>query len=57
MNTLAIINMLRDAITLARSVGVDLNDMAARMDLNGGELSDDDVQELLQQSQDAIDRL
>jgi hypothetical protein len=57
MTTIEIIQLIRLGISAATSIGLDIADVKQRMDANGGDLSEADVEELLAESQTAINQL
>tara|TARA_A100001201_G_scaffold143757_1_gene147289 strand:+ start:27113 stop:27304 length:192 start_codon:yes stop_codon:yes gene_type:complete len=57
LTAIQIIDLGRLAITAFANAGLDIAELKQRMEANGGELSQEDTDEYLQRSQEAIDRL
>ena len=57
MTPLEIVQLARLAVSAATSIGIDIARVRNMMEANGGELSDDDVNALLAEAQEAIDQL
>ena len=57
MTPVEIISLLRLAVSAATSIGLDIAHVRELMDANGGELTEENVKQLLEASQAAIDKL